>query len=102
MKTLTDRVRDLTKVMGSAGGSLSHLACMEADAVAAVILTSGDEDTATSVIVAHVSPDELYGEFGCNDDSSPHRHMYPLADHIRTEDATAELNRVARAYVRQL
>ena len=102
MKTLTDRINHLAEIMGTAGGSLTHLACMEADAIAAVLNANGHEDTATSVIIDHTSPDEMYGEFGCNDDSSPHRHMYPLVSRERTESVAAELDQVARAYVRQL
>ncbi|MEV6350280.1 hypothetical protein [Actinoplanes sp. NPDC051851] len=101
MKTLHNRLDDLTRIMGNAAGSLTHLACMEADAIAALILAHGDEDTATRVIIDHTAPDE-FGEYGCNDDDSPHRHMYPLTERIRVNGVAAQLDELARDYVRAL
>lgn len=101
MKTLTDRIDHLTTVMSTAGASLTHLACMEADAIAALILASGDEETAIGVIIDHTAPDES-GEYGCNDGDSPHCHMYDLADRIRTDGISSALREMARTYVRAL
>jgi hypothetical protein len=99
--TLQQEAAKLADVMSTAGASLTHLACSEADAIARVLVAAGFKGAAVDLIIDHAGPDED-GEDGDLDQYDLHHHMYGPACDYREHDMPPELLEMARDYLRAL